>query len=1281
MFSFSNQATLCDIKVGYISTQRGFVDGIGIHEANKYAKLNPGTQFIFKNRDKVEYLNINEVNTLGIGSMLPQNVAGTDSCSGVVGLNLEGDVSKSIDESYPQLETPFTGGSTVLLNRQFKNKRKKVVTVNFYGGGGVGVQAVPVISPKNGSILSVIVTNGGYGYKYPPLVKIEDNTGRGSGANVRSVLNSDRETLYVEETFEEEEDYEEYVLDKCVPALENVGYGQRWSSDGKDLGAWDPSIYFAKVTDPIRYQIERYQKFLLSFDKGIIVRDNKIINWWSTRQKAPLRITSPDQVTREKFDVKHPAWGGLAASNNIEQSNLIESSFVVYTSGGSVRDLKFIFKATNNSHSFIIRADDYKDSASPEEVKIKVAKNLTYNVTTTSLHGIQNQGLLTESSFGQRGIRQDGGTSTSIFSDIAKSAPDDDDLQVQCKQGIFSIDNGLVSYTLNDSSSFSGTSSDEILDSFMNKYAISPVPPSNVAGSDNAGKTYTFEWEEELPWEGEYHFNVQCDNETRLYINNDAIQDFQIGSGGAAGDILSNPARLKTYLSKGVHKITLDLLNHPIMETVNIKEGELATTSNDVTFKVSSSTLFGASVTIFDGSLTSAPLFFDSKEYDGLQIESTHTHTIERGKVYDVRFTSTIGNSGNVTPNGIQFTGLKKPGDLRFANEKRLEFDDDSGNGFDVNASFDIDNVTNGSAKFAADGKSFIVTGNPKVTLTYAWSDNPRKSGTALESIKIGNTTWTHLRQSSGSETHTITLGSSSITSNNQNIELKNKGKNVITMEDIPGDEAGSLDVGFFEDLICSASQGEFYNIQGRTCKFRVLPQEQVNSSQSSGERINVFNTIDWISRANRKLWKINPEAGKDANFLNRFGVLPFDPTAVGKIEKTVTSSVEVAPTGPPPSVKFEIGSSVEEFGKLYLRIVGNGKVKVGFQLRVYDQQYEGSAAAVRDVRIQADDGEILMKRERTYSSKDTGIGQFTAGKRYEVELLGGQTKKPPVPTAAMDKVGLLDNDGTDWNGDIEITSVTPVSSTKQIEETILGYPDYPNASTDAFAGFHTIVWNNLNFPQDGNYSIEVMVDDNVVMTFSSPDPTQKDIVLDKKGFRIRGDGTTGTGKSIDIKYFKAGNYTLTAVLEQIQGAALAFGNPMAIAIDVEAAFVIKQEEVVSAKSWNENPMGVAMTIDAPMPPIPIDPPKQQDGRCPNNPLWTTRSTDYKYDWDVTANDLTIDVNKIWHPVRVDAWSKFMNRYSLSPLPPLALKGTDGAGTVYRNSWQVELPYRGYYGI
>ena len=100
-FDLFGPETKCDIKVGYISTERGLIECLNIYEANKLAKLNPGTQFIFRNRDKVQYLNINEVNKLKNNptqNLLPSKTAATDSCTGIVGLNLEGDTTKSIDQ-------------------------------------------------------------------------------------------------------------------------------------------------------------------------------------------------------------------------------------------------------------------------------------------------------------------------------------------------------------------------------------------------------------------------------------------------------------------------------------------------------------------------------------------------------------------------------------------------------------------------------------------------------------------------------------------------------------------------------------------------------------------------------------------------------------------------------------------------------------------------------------------------------------------------------------------------------------------------------------------------------------------------------------------------------------------------------------------------------------------------------------------------------------------------------------------------------------------------------
>ena len=57
-----------------------------------YSKLidthqeNPGTQFIFRNRDKIKYLNINEVNNLKVDDLTPARSASNNQCKPVIGL-------------------------------------------------------------------------------------------------------------------------------------------------------------------------------------------------------------------------------------------------------------------------------------------------------------------------------------------------------------------------------------------------------------------------------------------------------------------------------------------------------------------------------------------------------------------------------------------------------------------------------------------------------------------------------------------------------------------------------------------------------------------------------------------------------------------------------------------------------------------------------------------------------------------------------------------------------------------------------------------------------------------------------------------------------------------------------------------------------------------------------------------------------------------------------------------------------------------------------------------
>ena len=104
-FNLFGPATTNDIKVAYISTERGLVENVTVCEANDYAQLNPGTQFIFRTREITRYMNINGVNKLTPDDMMPKK-----TCEGI--------------------ETDKECGPPA---------------VHFSGGGGVGVKANPVI--------------------------------------------------------------------------------------------------------------------------------------------------------------------------------------------------------------------------------------------------------------------------------------------------------------------------------------------------------------------------------------------------------------------------------------------------------------------------------------------------------------------------------------------------------------------------------------------------------------------------------------------------------------------------------------------------------------------------------------------------------------------------------------------------------------------------------------------------------------------------------------------------------------------------------------------------------------------------------------------------------------------------------------------------------------------------------------------------------------------------------------------------------------------------------
>ena len=823
-FNIFEPPTKCDIKVGYISTDRGYVSGVGIHDANVYAKKNPGTTFIFATREKLQYLNINEVNKLTPNDL----VSSVDSCTGI-------EMNKKSDES-PQIV--------------------------FSGGGGIGAKANPIIG-SDGSLIGIDLVSGGFGYQYPPQVSMLDPTGIGAGAVIRAGIAS---TATVYQTYEDEEDFEEYDLKTCAPP--NVGFGSMYVG-GKNIGTWNPNQYLNSVASPFEIEVRKYISELQNIQNP----------WWTTHTQTPKKVTGNGKTTKTYYKVEHGAWR-----------------------------------------------------------------------------------------------------------------------------------------------------------EFLNSYAISPVPPSNAKGSDFAGRWYTFEWDVEFPYDGEYRFIAQCDNDARFFLDNKPVSQFKIGEGGAAGSVLSNPLKFKETITGGEHNIRLELYNHHIKEKVAVQGSDAI--REETTTEITQQT-----------------------------VKSTRQETQVAGADF-----------------------VKK-----------------------------------------SNGYYMLVGGNveTEVSLTLSYNDNPRTAGTAITKITIPNPDGDDLvlereKTGSGRFKQSGSVSAKGVFKSSQFgygpfILEGNDGSNKLVRKNVAYgvDSARYGQIDFLDrhgsDTNASIKIVAVKNLQAsRTIETtKVVDVETTSSEIITSEKLSsIFNTIDYINKANRKLWRTN--VNNNGGFVNEYGVCPFD--------------------------------------------------------------------------------------------------------------------------------------------------------------TLNTLPDNP------YAGTHEIVWNSINFPVSGEYVIEIGVDDNVTLKIGDQ------VEIRKEGYVIESGRNKSTGVLREVHYIKQGTYKITADLEQIPGGRFGFGrikgagsihdysgkglNPMALAINIETSFEEKLKNI--PKSWNYNPMGVAMSIEAPLAPIPQQPAPVQEGRCPPNPFWTTRAGGAKNQW---------------HPVVVDGWSTFLNKYAMSPVPPFDEGSTSGGGILFENEWSVEIPYDGFYKL
>ena len=1150
-------------------------------------------------------------------------------------------------------------GGSALYTDDGNNECQSSIYIS--GAGGVGAFAVPIVG-TDGSVLAALVTDGGFGYKFPPQARVVDTCRRGVGTVLKTFLGT---VATRTETYEEEDDFEIYDL---TPPSPLSGYGKRFGPNGEDLGGWDPNLFATLAEDPIGRQIRDYQDFL----------KQGINPWWHTRKETPLEVIFREKNNRVKHDVQHWAWGGKTVQVKEPPSKLPqfeELEFEVYTQGGNnpERALRFVFTEQGGSHSFTFEAPEFRDNTK-NKVKRKVKRNTKYTVSASGRYkgkGVE-QGLV--AGLGRKAKEIKGNkTGTVVFADFVESSNDNDDLQIRATQGKFTASNERkqdghsindLTYVFESNKDFKPArtkTKNVIEDSFMNRYAISPTAPSNVPGSDYAGRVATFVWEEDFPYSGDYKFRGMADNIGKIFIDNELVLEERKFRG--------DPTKVVSkYIEAGIHEIKVELFNIPIKEkpkTSTQQAGKVPVKFDVYGQGGKSSQLINYVFTSEDGkdSFTFKPQRASGR---GNTYSYSRTVNVLPNVNYKAQAITTGSSSSGRKEFNIKYDGLNsanRPIDVS-GSGKTIKLKDGHGN--DTNASFRIMSTSSGvSADFSQDGGKLKIrgTGNGNVTLRLEWDDNPGTAGVAVKSITVGGKTW---RQSGrkGEQEQTIKVSGGS--GGGKRVEQGTLKKDTFRKS---GKESSGESNVIFADVTTSSNDnddmqircgtGEFTpsnrrRIDGHSTydlRFRVnasVPKKDSGSNKSQKYE-SIFNTADYVNKADRKLWRTNVYGRR--GFLSENGICPFDTKK--PLEGNPYAGTHVIRWEGidfPADGNYNITVDADDSVKIFIgNLEGGGKMAIGNGLR--------------DIEKGGD--EVIIENGM---NKQTYTRFFKKGK-YRI-----RTELTQIPGGRFS----FDKNGKPSGGDI---------TARFIER---GGQNYLKVEGSGKARIHFRLRTDDDPGNSGSFASRIKIgkgsNDSVELkrSYKGRQLKEKETITESAFFEAgreyliqtfnsnRDTGSRIKNKAQTLEYDdnisngfdENADLTITKITDQ-QRPEVKGVNPMALAIDIQTKAV--EELRISGRTWYQNPMGAAFTIDAPLPPIPQSPKPQSEGRCPDNPLWTTRFS---------------GGSESWWPVTHPAWSKFTNRFAASPLPPLATPNSDGGGGItYTNTWQVDFPYDGFYGF
>ena len=996
-FNLFASPTKDDIRVGYIDPTLGYVDSVTICEANDYAKDNPGTTFIFRNgNNSLKYLSINEVNGLTPKDL----VTSQGECGGI--------------QVYKECGPP---------------------RIQFFGGGGIGASGNPIIG-RDGSLLAIDVVTGGHGYQYAPIVAAKDDCQFGNGSVLKAILG---ETADQVEVYEGEEDFELYEL--CEDT--DVGYGIRYGPNGEELGPWEPQTYTKIGEDPIKREIEIYQKQL---EKP----------FWTTRKSLPDRINVSDKTQ-------------------------------------------------------------------------KITYSDVYNVTDKKL------------------------------------------VQLQEDAGV----NKPVRWS-----------------EFMNNYAISPVKPSNLVGSDRAGITFSMEWEFNFPISGEYIFRGVCDNKADLYIDN--VKVSKLNSGVVLGNGVSGKLnQIQKTIQSGNHILRIDLTNAPNIETVTTTNTVTTSTPNyaDVNFNV-----YTLQKSSFASTFRIPDLGIEVQKSSNQILNVNVPKKVEVGKVYIAEIE--VPRSKRVT---LKISGQSLiMEDLKTSSQRDLFVTIKNGRFFDV-----VNGKTKSTCKFIVDGEASSTststfTTTSQVVSAKSWNENPMGVSMTIDAplpiipqeplpVQTGrcppNPIWTTRFPNSTQKWYPVRNPTDPNTSEEV---LWSKFMNRYAISPVlplntPGSDTSG--VTFSNSWQIDLPYAGYYGVKGtRDNNGRIL---------IDGKEIS---KLDEFSSNNPKLTKVFLTKGAHTitvEVLNSlvetkstidtkiFNTQDWQFSLKKSVAVVVTADVDFNVTGP-KSASYastfripDLGIEVSRPSKTAINQTISKKVEVG---KVYIAEIEVPRS--KSVTLKISGQSLIMEDLKTSSTRDLYCN-VSKGRFFDVVngktkatckfIVDGEAPKSEEVSNTKISKGSVTYAGPEifkyrnnaWGNFMNNYSISP-----------LVFSDI-NSADDRVVGKYTMTWKNVNFPQDGVYKFNFQADSVGVLKIGG----RKIIsVTDFKGQPVQHTFNITKGKyEISIEVDNLGDPTY---LTTIGANPYIFStNPMAVALYISKDIIFTD---TNKTPWTINPMAVSAILIPP---------------------------------------------------------------------------------------------------